>query len=76
MSLGVCQTNPVTGACLAMPTPTVTTAIGAGQTPTFAVFASTNTTIPLDAKNNRVFGRFIDGAGVPRGATSVAVTTQ
>jgi hypothetical protein len=48
--LSVCETNPSTGACLALPTPTVTTTIGAGQTPTFAVFASTGTAIPLDAK--------------------------
>ena len=76
VTLNVCQTNSSTGACLASPTPTVTATIGAGQTPTFAVFASTSTNIPLDAKDNRVFGRFTDGGGVPRGATSVAVTTQ
>jgi hypothetical protein len=30
---------------------------------------------PIDPANNRVFGRFNDGAGVARGSTSVAVTT-
>ncbi len=74
--LSVCQTNSLTGACLAQPAPTVTTNIGAGETSTFAVFASTNSGIPLDAKDNRVFGRFTDGSGTPRGATSVAITTQ
>jgi hypothetical protein len=72
----VCQTDPVTGACLAPPSVTVTTTIGANATPTFAVFVAGSGTVSFLPAINRVFVRFKDGAGVTRGATSVAVKTE
>ncbi|MDZ7653996.1 MAG: hypothetical protein U5L03_16285 [Burkholderiaceae bacterium] len=76
VTLWLCQTNPGTGACLAPLTPTVTTTIGAGETPTFAVFVAGSGSVPFDPANNRVIVRFRDGANVVRGATSVAVRSQ
>jgi hypothetical protein len=40
------------------------------------IFARSPSTIPFDPANNRVFVRFTDGAGIGRGATSVAVRTH
>lgn len=73
VSLAVCQTDPGTGACLAPPTPTVTTQIDANATPTFGIFATGSGPIPLAPANNRIFVRFTDSGGIVRGATSVAV---
>jgi len=72
----LCQTNPATGVCLAIPGTSVTTQVNANATPTFAVFVEGHGTVPFDPANNRVFMRFKDGGGVTRGATSVAVRTQ
>ena len=74
--LFVCQTNPVSGACLAPPVARVTTSIGANATPTFGVFVAGQGVVPFDPVNNRVFVRFNDGGGLTRGSTSVAVRTQ
>ncbi|MGH7389853.1 MAG: hypothetical protein ACREM3_10410 [Candidatus Rokuibacteriota bacterium] len=76
ITLSLCQTNPGTGACLSGPTPTVTTTINAGATPTFAVFATGRGSVPFAPAFNRIHVRFKDVGGVTRGATSVAVTTQ
>jgi len=76
LTLTLCQTNPANGACLASPTPTVTTQINAGQTPTFAVFVKANGTVPFDPAVNRIAVRFRDAGGAIRGATSVAARTQ
>jgi hypothetical protein len=76
IALTVCQTNPSTGACLQTPAATVSTAIGAGATPTFGVFVAGSGNVALDPTNNRVFLRFTDAGGVTRGSTSVAVRTQ
>lgn len=83
VSLALCETNPLTGQCLAPPTPTVTTTIGTSATPTFAVFVTGTGVVPFDAAANRIFVRFVDtvacavtGAPVTRGSTSVAVRTQ
>ena len=73
ISLTLCQTNPGTGACLASPSPTVTTTINAGATPTFGVFVTGAGNVPFDPAANRVFVRFKDAGQVIRGATSVAV---
>ena len=75
LSLALCQTNPLTAACLAPPAPSVTTQIDAGATPTFSIFALGTGSIPFDAATNRIFVRFTDQGGVTRGATSVAVRT-
>ena len=77
VTITLCQTDPLTGTCFGSPAPTVTTQIGAGQTPTFGIFvAGTGTAIPFDPAHNRIFVRFEDTGGVTRGATSVAVQTQ
>jgi hypothetical protein len=75
LDLRICQTNPATGACLGVPGPTVTVPLASSASPTFAIFAQANGAIPFDPAGNRVFVRFVDGSGVVRGATSVAVRT-
>ncbi|HVQ75854.1 MAG TPA: hypothetical protein VMT79_09990, partial [Candidatus Binatia bacterium] len=76
VSLTICQTDPGTGTCLAAAGPRATASIGAGVSSTFAVFVSTGGAVPFDPATNRVVVRFTDGAGVVRGATSVAVRTR
>jgi len=78
--LAMCQTNPMTGACInpTTPAPSVTLTIGAGEQPTFTVLAlANNTTIPQDLAFNRVFVNFHEGSitGPIRGGTSMAVRT-
>lgn len=70
-TLLVCETNPASGACLGGPAGSVTTTIGAGATPTFAVFVAGDTPIAFDPANNRIFLDFV--ADVVRGSTSVAL---
>ncbi len=71
----VCETDPVSGACInpAVPQAVVTTSIDAGETPTFAVFASIVGDVPFDPATNRIKVEFKDASGEVRGATSVAV---
>lgn len=76
IGLTICETNPGTGACLAPPSPMVTTTINAAATPTFGVFVTGAGTIPFAPAVNRVFVRFKDAGAVTRGSTSVAVGTQ
>jgi hypothetical protein len=76
LALTLCQTNPQTGQCLAPPAASVTTAIAADATPTFAIFGTASGAIPFDPANSRVFVQFADPAGNICGATSVAVETQ
>jgi hypothetical protein len=76
VSLSLCQTNPGTGACLAAPSSSVTLTIGAGATPTFAVFVQGSGPIVFEPATKRVFVRFKDGGTVTRGETSVAVRTH
>lgn len=75
----VCQTDPATGVCINPTVPAaapVAVLIGAGATPTFAVFITASEDIVLDPANKRVFVRFRDSTGIVRGATSVAVQTD
>ena len=76
----VCETNPVSGACVIGPAESIQTTVAANATPTFAVFlgdsGSPGTAIPFDPGGNRVFLEFtlddqILGEQV-KGATSVA----
>jgi hypothetical protein len=76
VTLAICQTNPVTGACLAPPGSSVPLQINAGDTPTFGIFVFASAAIPLDPANSRIFVIFTDAGGVVRGRTSVAVETQ
>ena len=76
VTLTVCQTNPATGACLAAPTPSVTTDIQPNATPTFGIFVTGSAAVANLPGVNRVFVTFTDAGGVLRGETSVAVRTQ
>jgi exo-beta-1,3-glucanase (GH17 family) len=76
VTLTLCQTNPSTGACMAAPTPSVTTFIPANATPTFGVFATGSGVIANAPGANRAFVTFTDSRNTLRGKTSVAVRTQ
>jgi hypothetical protein len=76
VTLALCQTNSSTGACLAPPTPTVTTDIPPNATPTFGIFVTGSAAVADMPGVNRVFVTFTDNGGVLRGETSVAVRSQ
>jgi len=76
VSLTLCATDPVTGACLASPASSVATQITANATPTFGVFVTATESVTFDPARNRIVVRFVDSGRVTRGATSVAVRTQ
>jgi hypothetical protein len=75
LALFVCRTDPGTSVCQGAPAPSLVVDIGAGETPTFGVFAVAGAPVPFDPARHRVFARFRDPGGVVRGATSVAVRT-
>jgi hypothetical protein len=79
LTLMLCQTNPLSGQCMAAPTDAaigVSLSIGANTTPTFAIFATASQSIDLDPAAARVYLRFRDADGIVRGSTSVAVQTS
>jgi hypothetical protein len=78
LTLTLCQTNPLTGACINPTTPaaSVTLTMGTGAQPTFSVFAKGKGTVPIDLVKHRIFLRFWDSNNIIRGATSVAVRTH
>ncbi|HEV8438120.1 MAG TPA: hypothetical protein VGT40_08500 [Methylomirabilota bacterium] len=77
VNVSLCQTDPVTGACISAIGPSVPFFINAGATATFGIFVQgTGFIVPFDPGNSRVFVRFKDAGGVTRGATSVAARTQ
>jgi hypothetical protein len=76
VSLTLCQTDPVSGNCLAPPASSVATTIANNATPTFGIFIAGNGNVPFNPANNRVFVQFTDASGAVRGETSVAVQTQ
>ena len=77
LALTLCATNPVTAACeQPAQAPPLAVNLGAGATATFAVFVSASGPVTLDPANSRVFVRFVNGAGIETGSTSVAVTTD
>ena len=75
--IALCQTDPMTMQCVnprsASP---VVTLISANATPTFGIFVTGISTVSFAPSLNRIFVRFTDAGGVPRGSTSVAVRTQ
>jgi len=72
----VCETNPVTAACLAAPSNAVTFDSGSGETRTFAAFISATGDIPFAPSTHRLFITFDDEMGVSRGGSSVALRTD
>ena len=75
LALTVCQTHPVTGACVFPPAASTTRTLATNASATYAVFAQASGAIPLDPAGKRIFLRLSSG-GVVRGATSVAVSTE
>ena len=69
----VCATDITSGACLADPAPAVTVAVASDATPTFAVFARSDTPVAFLPAENRLNLTFEDSTGAIRGRTSVAV---
>ncbi len=79
VTIAICQTNPLTGACINPATPLtdpVTLTIEGGGTPTFSVFVSESSPVGADAAGNRIRVVFRDNNGAIRGRTSVAVQSQ
>jgi hypothetical protein len=76
LAISLCQTNPMSGQCISSIGSTVTTAINANATPTFAIFATASGGVPFVPQTNRIFVEFSDASGTVRGSTSIAVETQ
>jgi sugar lactone lactonase YvrE len=76
VTLSLCQTNSSTGQCLAPPAAAVSLQDNAQATPTFSIFVAASEAVALSPATARVFVRFTDSGGNPRGSTSVAVTTN
>jgi hypothetical protein len=76
LNISLCQTDPITGVCISVIGPNVTTQINANATPTFGIFVQGSGNVLFDPATNRIFVRFKDAGGVTRGSTSVAVRTQ
>jgi sugar lactone lactonase YvrE len=76
VTLTLCQTNSATGQCLSPPGATVSLQDNPQATPTFSIFAAAGGPIALSPATARIFVRFADTGGNPRGSTSVAVTTN
>jgi hypothetical protein len=77
VTLSICQTDPGTGSCINPAVPTtgpLNLSIGAGETPTFAVFISADVRIAFDPAVNRVFFRIRNQSGETVALTSVAVS--
>lgn len=75
----LCQTNPLSGACLAQPAATLTLNFPTGATATFSVFVTATAPIPNSLSESRLFIRFTEpnsgGVANSVGSSSVAVTT-
>lgn len=78
VSLSICETNPLTGACVnpLVPAESFVTQATPGGTQTFAVFVASAEAIQLDPAQRRIFVRFTDESGIIRGSTSVAIQTD
>lgn len=74
VTLALCQTDPADGTCLAPPAATTSLTIGAGDTPSFAVFAHSDSVLPYDPADHRVNVQFRENGDI-RGSTSVALRT-
>lgn len=79
LNLGLCETNPLTGACLTPPqiAPNRLTFVApANQAQTFSFFVTSTGDIASIPSLNRLRVIFRNSAGAIRGQTSVAVTTN
>lgn len=78
-SITMCQTDPVTSACMNPTVPTsepIELMVSNQATPTFGVFVASTTDVPFDPANNRIFVRFNELNGAIRGSTSIALRTE
>lgn len=75
VTVTMCKVNALTGACETPLSSTLTTHIGAGETPAFGFFVKANGLVPLDHAASRLFVRFTH-QGALRGLTSVSVHAQ
>jgi hypothetical protein len=75
LTMTLCQTT-ADAQCLAAPAPSVTLDLAANATPTFSIFVIAEGSVAFAPGSSRVFVRFLDGAGVSHGSTSVAVETN
>jgi hypothetical protein len=76
IAISLCQTDPANGQCISAIGPSVAFTINANATPTVAIFATANGSVPFIPQTNRIFVEFSDATDVVRGSTSVAVETQ
>lgn len=67
LSLSICQTDPLSGACTSEIGPSVTTTIDCDDTPTFSIFATAEGSIPFDPATFRIFIEFTESEGQVRG---------
>jgi hypothetical protein len=76
--IGLCQSDPLTAACVNPTVPAAEAVMGMApnQTATFSLFVTATGAVPFDPANHRIFITFEDAGGVVRGSTSVAVTTE
>jgi hypothetical protein len=72
VSITLCETDPQSGQCLALPpTPTVQRQMNSGATASFGVFVTGTGPIAFDPANHRIQFHLEGGGG--GGGTSVAV---
>jgi hypothetical protein len=76
VDIGLCQTNPTTGACVSAIARGVTVKMDPHATSTFAIFVKASGAIAFDPARNRVFVRFKDETATTVGSTSVALRTR
>lgn len=76
LTVMLCQSDPMTAACLAPPAASVVVDYTTGATPTFSVFLTASAPIVLDPARNRLAVTFSDAAGELLTRTSVAVDTD
>lgn len=77
IGLVICETHPATGVCVAAASEAVTRTFAAGETASFAIFVRPQgQAVPFAPATARIRVEARDGAGVIRGATSVAVRTN
>jgi len=78
-SISMCQTDPLTSACINPTVPTsepIELMVSSQATPTFGVFIASTSDVPFDPANNRIFVRFNEVDGAIRGSTSIALRTE